>query len=160
MWNSRRRIAYFLQASSSSNALLPRGGGTADERRLLVFAGDWFEGERVSRTLRGRHLLFLLLFFLLGLREKVSEKLADPRRGPGICVLSRDRFPLKAFFSGSHLTDRLIATFRLVFLLVSRGWEKEEGTERRRESSGIRILRGKNRRSGYSRSTRGGKDGK
>lgn len=165
MWNSRRRIAYFLQASSSSNALLPRGGGTADERRLLVFAGDWFEGERVSRTLRGRHLLFLLLFLFLlflGLREKVSEKLADPRRGPGICVLSRDRFPLKAFFSGSHLTDRLIATFRLVFLLVSfsRGWEKEEGTERRRESRGIRILRGKNRRSGYSRSTRGGKDGK
>ena len=87
-----------------------------------MFAGDWFEGERVSRTLRGRHLLFLLLFLFLlflGLREKVSEKLADPRRGPGICVLSRDRFPLKAFFSGSHLTDRLIATFRLVFLLVS-----------------------------------------
>lgn len=28
------------------------------------------------------------------------------------------------------------------------------------ESRGIRILRGKNRRSGYSRSARGGKDGK
>lgn len=150
-----------------------------------MFAGDWFEGERVSRTLRGRHgLLLLLLFFLSSSSsaKKLAKSWPIPGEVRGICVLSRDRFPLKAFFSGSHLTDRLIATFRLVFLLVSfnadekkkkkrkkegrKGRERvlggwEEGEERRgRESRGIRILRGKNRRSGYSRSTRGGKDGK
>lgn len=105
-----------------------------------MFAGDWFEGERVSRTLRGRHgLLLLLLFFLSSSSsaKKLAKSWPIPGEVRGICVLSRDRFPLKAFFSGSHLTDRLIATFRLVFLLVSfNADEKKKKKERKKEGKG------------------------
>lgn len=115
-----------------------------------MFAGDWFEGERVSRTLRGRHgLLLLLLFFLSSSSsaKKLAKSWPIPGEVRGICVLSRDRFPLKAFFSGSHLTDRLIATFRLVFLLVSfNADEKKKKKERKKEGKGANESWGAGRR--------------
>lgn len=144
-----------------------------------MFAGDWFEGERVSRELlEGGAARRPLL-----LREKVGEKLADPRRGPGICVLSRD-VSIESFLFGVAPDGSTYRNFPpLVLLLPSFStWMRKEEEKRNermeegrkegkganesgegggRESGGIRILRRIGTGDlGYSRSTREGKDGK
>lgn len=170
MWNSRRRIAYFPQASSSTFFFhVEEEQATRGGRRLLVFAGDWFEGERVSRTLRGRHgLLLVLLLFLSA--KKLAKTWPIPGEVRESAFLAETVFHWKLSFRGRTWRidlSQVSISFSFSFLStwMRKGGRRGDGGAGMQErgggeSRGIRILRGKNRRSGYSRSARGGKDGK
>lgn len=129
MWNSRRRIAYFPQASSSTFFFhVEEEQATRGGRRLLVFAGDWFEGERVSRTLRGRHgLLLVLLLFLSA--KKLAKTWPIPGEVRESAFLAETVFHWKLSFRGRTWRIDLSQDFpsRSPSRFFQRGWEKEEG---------------------------------